>query len=109
MLKAYDKIGGSDLSWSTAAYVLCTGETASNILRYKFSIVALQIDARGWSQRLKSLRGKINEIRLGIEAESKKMLQKMIDDCEANQSDIPTKFYKFVKIFPRLGLKFPNA
>ena len=110
LLKAYDKHFGADLSsvsWETENYVMCTGESASNLLRFRYDIVALQIDCDGWDI-LQVLPGTLNEFRAKICMQSKKLLPKMIVDCD-NQSDIPAKLYKFVQSSPWLGLKIHST
>merc|ERR1719240_1514329 len=103
LLKAYDIYGGYG---SSMAYAMATGETASIIEKYKFTIVALQIDPDGWDRiyGAKPETDSLSKIRNWLGKEVKQMLQNDLDQSE----EIDVKYIKFKSIFPRMRLSFPD-
>ena len=101
LLKDFDTYGGYDLSWGTAAYSFATGEKANVIQKYKFTIVALQVDATSWDRINDSKSGSLRSMRSWLGKETKKILQKEIEEGDGEADII---FKRFAKICPYLSL-----
>ena len=52
MRDAYARISGEDLSWSTAAYVLVTGEKEIMFRRYQYALMYADVNEEGFDELL---------------------------------------------------------
>ena len=103
LLQAYDKYHGGDLSWSNAAYVVLTCEKKLLFQQYHYAIVVADIDEEFFDSLLEEHQDTLNSIRHTLAKSCKEKLQEKLDA----EGEIPMKLKKYMKTFPRLGLKVP--